>query len=96
MVSQASDTKELMEWIDFCLGCGSLAYGPSLLDRILGMNLSLMDVIQVLQAPTSISRDFAPGCVTFRGPTIDWDGVAVVVAERSEVPRIKLVKVWRD
>lgn len=96
MVNQASDTKELLEWVSFCLSFGVLACAPSLMEKILEMNLDLMDVIHVLQSPTSILRDFAVGCVTFRGHTVDSEAVAVVVAERSEVARIKLVKVWRE
>lgn len=95
MGNQSPDINEVVEWVRATLIGGYLSYSPSLMDEVLEMDLNMQDVVHVLLTSTNVSRDFAPGCFTFRGPTADCESVAVVVAERSDANRVKLIKVWR-
>jgi hypothetical protein len=96
MVHQSSDIKELLEWVHLTLAFGYLSFRPSAMDAIRENGLNLQDVVHVLETSTNVSTDFAQGCFTFRGPTPDCEAVAVVIAERGDKSRIKLIKAWRE
>lgn len=95
MKDQASDKKELIEWVLLTLIGGDISFRPSLSGVLIDLGLTLIDVVNVLEAPYAISTDFADGCYVFRAH-VDERMVAVVIARRSEKNRIKIIKVWRE
>lgn len=97
MPRQFSGNKELLDWVRLTLAAGDLSYRPSLADALGESELNLQDVLHVLETASDVSTgDFALGTHTIRGRTADSVVVAVVIAERSDRNRVKIVNAWRE
>lgn len=96
MARQSSDTKELRDWVRLMLSAGYFASRPTVTQDLLDAGLDLQDVIHVLMYPDSVvGAEFAIGTYTFRGRTVDGEGLATVIAEPSEKNTVKILKVWK-
>lgn len=95
MPRQVGDIKELLEWVRLTLAAGDISFRPNLSDVLQEFGLLFVDVINILESPDSVGTDFGIGTYVFRG-RVDERTTAVVIAERSEKNRIKIVKVWRE
>lgn len=94
--SQLSDIKELLNWVHACLAAGFLSYRPSLSGTLCDLGLDLQDVLYALETCRDVTADYAPGTFTLHGRNVDGLAMAVVIAERSEKNRIKVLTVWRE
>lgn len=96
MVRQSSDIKVLLEWVRVTLAAGYFGTRPTVTQDLAETGFDLQDVMHVLRHPSSVaSGEFASGTFTFRGRTLDGEGLATVIAEPSEKNTVRVLKVWK-